>query len=62
MIGLLTLIHYALWLYMMIVIVRALLSWVNPDPRNPVVIFLRRATDPALYFIRRNIPAAAHRR
>lgn len=56
MIGLLTLIHYAIWLYMIIVIVRALLSWVNPDPRNPGVVFLRRATDPALYFIRRNIP------
>jgi len=56
MIALLTLIHYVIWLYMMIVIVRALLSWVNPDPHNPFVIFLRRATDPALYFIRRNIP------
>ena len=56
MIGLLTLLHYAIWLYMMIVIVRALLSWVNPDPRNPVVMFLRANTDPVLYFIRRNIP------
>jgi YggT family protein len=56
MIGLLTLIHYAVWLYMMIVIVRTLLSWVNPDPRNQVVIFLRRMTDPVLYFIRRNFP------
>ena len=56
MIELLTLIHYVIWLYMMLVIVRALLSWVNPDPNNQVVIFLRRMTDPALYFIRRNIP------
>ena len=56
MIGLLTLIHYVLWLYMIIIIVRAMLSWVNPDPHNPVVQFLRRMTDPALYFIRRNIP------
>ena len=56
MIGLLTLLHYAISLYMIIVVVRALLSWVNPDPHNPFVIFLRRATDPALYFIRRNIP------
>jgi YggT family protein len=56
MIALLTLLHYAIWLYMIIIIVRALLSWVNPDPYNPVVRFLRRATDPALYFIRRNIP------
>jgi len=56
MIGLLTLIHYAISLYMMIVIVRALLSWIQPDPYHPFVKFLRNATDPALYFIRRNIP------
>lgn len=56
MIGLLTLIHYAIWLYMMIVVVRALLSWIQPDPFHPFVRFLRRSTDPALYFIRRNIP------
>jgi len=56
MINLLTLLHYAIWLYMMIVVVRVLLSWVNPDPWNPVVAFLRRMTDPVLYFIRRNIP------
>jgi len=55
-VNLLTFIHYAVSLYMMIVVVRALLSWVNPDPSNPVVVFLRRATDPALYFIRRTIP------
>jgi len=56
MIGLLTLLHYAIWLYMMIVVVRVLLSWVNPDPWNPFVAFLRRMTDPVLYFIRRNVP------
>jgi YggT family protein len=56
MIGLLTLIHYAIWLYMMIVIVRVLLSWIQPDPFNPFVKFLRRSTDPALSFIRMNIP------
>jgi YggT family protein len=56
MIGLLTLLHYAIWLYMTAVLVRVLLSWVNPDPWNPFVRFLRRATDPALQFIRRNIP------
>jgi YggT family protein len=56
MIALLTLIHYAIWLFIILVIVRVLLSWVNPDPWNPFVKFLRRATDPALHFIRRNIP------
>ncbi|MBM4310338.1 MAG: YggT family protein [Deltaproteobacteria bacterium] len=56
MISLLTLLHYAIWLYMIAVIVRVLLTWVNPDPWNPLVRFLQRATDPALSFIRRNIP------
>jgi len=56
MIGLLTLLHYAIWLYMTVVLIRVLLTWVNPDPWNPFVKFLRRATDPALQFIRRNIP------
>ncbi len=42
-----------LFLYMWLIIIRALLSWVNPDPFNPIVQFLGRATDPVLYTIRR---------
>jgi len=42
--------------YMWIVIIRALISWVNPDPYNPIVQFLRSATDPLLYRVRRWIP------
>jgi YggT family protein len=42
--------------YMWIIIIRALISWVNPDPYNPIVQFLRAATDPLLYRIRRWIP------
>ena len=42
--------------YMWIVIIRALSSWVNPDPYNPIVQFLRSATDPLLYRVRRWIP------
>jgi len=45
-----------LTLYMWIVIIRALLSWVNPDPYNPIVRFLYRATEPVLRPIRRLIP------
>jgi YggT family protein len=44
--------------YMWIVIIRALISWVNPDPYNPIVRFLHAATDPILYRIRRLIPAS----
>jgi YggT family protein len=40
-------------LYMWMVIIRALLSWVNPDPYNPIVRFLNSATDPVLWRVRR---------
>lgn len=43
-------------LYIFIVIARALISWVNPDPYNPIVRFLHNATDPVLYRIRRLLP------
>ena len=45
-----------LTLYMWVVIVAALLSWVNPDPYNPIVRFLRNATDPLYVRIRRWFP------
>src|SRR5437867_2498323 len=38
---------------MYVIIARALVSWVNPDPWNPIVQFLERATEPVLYPIRR---------
>jgi YggT family protein len=50
------LIDIALTLYMWLIIVRALLSWVNPDPYNPVVRFLYTATEPVLYRVRRFLP------
>ena len=43
-------------IYFFIVIARALVSWVNPDPYNPIVRFLHRATDPVLYRLRRFLP------
>jgi len=45
-----------LTLYMYILIISALLSWVNPDPRNPIVQFLSAVTWPVLYQIRRRLP------
>ena len=42
--------------YMWLIIIRALLSWVHPDPRNPIVQFLIRATEPVLAPIRRRLP------
>ena len=45
-------------LYMYIVIARAILSWVNPDPYNLIVRFLHSVTDPVLNRIQRRIPAS----
>ena len=53
LIGIATVLDYALSLYMWVIIARALISWVNPDPWNPIVQFLDRATEPVLSPIRR---------
>ncbi|HEY8516395.1 MAG TPA: YggT family protein [Candidatus Binatia bacterium] len=45
-----------LTIYWWIVIASAVLSWVNPDPYNPIVRFLRGATEPVMYRIRRVVP------
>ncbi|HEX3033720.1 MAG TPA: YggT family protein [Thermodesulfobacteriota bacterium] len=55
-IALATVIHFLLYAYMWIVIIRAIISWVNPDPYNPIVNFLYRATEPVLGFARRIVP------
>lgn len=48
----------ALTLYMWIIIARAVISWVNPDPYNPIVRFLVSVTEPVLYQIRRRLPVS----
>jgi len=47
--------NIALSIYMWIIIVAALISWVNPDPYNPIVRVLRSLTDPVLNPIRKVI-------
>jgi YggT family protein len=42
--------------FMWIVIARAVLSWVNPDPYNPIVRFIHNVTEPVLYPIRSKLP------
>jgi YggT family protein len=49
-------IDIVLMLYMWIIIFRAVISWVNADPYNKIVIFLYRATEPVLRLVRRIIP------
>ncbi len=47
---------FLLYLYWIIIIVRAIVSWVHADPYNPIVRFLFNATEPILYQIRRRLP------
>ena len=45
-----------LTVYSFVVIVACLLSWVNPDPYNPIVRILRNLTEPLLWRIRKYLP------
>jgi len=49
-------IDIVLTIYMWIIIFRAVISWVNADPYNQIVIFLYKATEPVLRLVRRIIP------
>ena len=43
--------------YTWLIVIRVLISWVSPDPFNPIVQFLMRVTDPVLEPFRRVIPS-----
>lgn len=45
-----------LFLAMIIVIARAVLSWVSPDPYNPIVRIINQLSEPLLFPIRRRVP------
>ena len=49
----------ALSAYMWIFVIRAVLSWVSPDPYNPIVRALYAITEPVLSFLRRRLPVMA---
>ncbi len=56
LIGLAMVLDWILWGYQWILIARAVISWVNPDPRNPIVQFLYAATEPLIRVVRRMLP------
>jgi YggT family protein len=56
MAGLLEVVFLLLSLVQWLVIAAALVSWVSPDPRNPIVQFLYRTTEPILRPFRRILP------
>ena len=51
-----TVLEYVLVFFMFITIARAVLSWVSPDPYNPIVRFIHNVTEPVLYQIRKRLP------
>lgn len=52
------LVNYALQIYLWIIIARAVLSWVSPDPYNPIVRFIYSITEPVMGKIRRYLPVS----
>ncbi len=53
-----TVLNLILTLYMWVIIARAVLSWVSPDPYNPIVRFIYNVTEPVLSQIRRRLPVS----
>lgn len=53
------LLNFVLGAYMWIIVGRAIISWVNPDPHNPIVKFLYHVTEPLMARIRRFLPFTA---
>lgn len=53
-----TILDQVLWVYNLVVFIAVLLSWVNPDPYNPIVRLLRSLTEPVFEWVRRRLPFA----
>ena len=56
-IGIGGIVHSLITIYIWVIIIAALLTWVRPDPSNPIVQMLYRLTEPAYDFVRRYIPS-----
>ena len=56
LVKLVQLLSFLLSLYIWVVVIRALLSWVRPDPYHPVVRFICNLVDPVTYRISQIIP------
>lgn len=57
--GIAAVLNTVLQIYMWIIVGSAIISWVNPDPFNPIVRFLRNMTEPVLSEIRKRLPVMA---
>jgi YggT family protein len=58
LIGLGKVLFYFLYFYLLVLIGRAIVSWVSADPRNGIVRFLVQATDPPMRVIRHMLPVS----
>ncbi len=58
LVNLIEFIGWVLLGYMWVVIIAALITWVNPDPYNPIVRLLRGLTEPVMRVVRRFIPTS----
>ncbi len=56
MAGLARVLDIILVFYMWVIVARAVLSWVSPDPYNPIVRFINNITEPLLYQVRKRLP------
>jgi YggT family protein len=54
--GIAEVLDVVLSIYMWVIIIRALISWVNPDPYNPIVQILQKMTEPVLRPLRKLVP------
>ena len=45
-----------LWLYSLVIMIAVLISWISPDPFNPIVQFLRSVTEPIFAWVRKRLP------
>jgi len=50
------LLHTVINIYIWVIIIAAFLSFVRPDPYNPIVQTLYRLTEPVFEFVRRKLP------
>ena len=55
-VALVQLIHTLITIYIWIIIIAALFSFVRPDPYNPLVKFIHQITEPAFAWVRRKMP------
>ena len=53
---LLTLMHYLIQVYIFVVIVRSIISWIGTIPPNNFILLLRKLTDPVFRFVHKHLP------